>query len=321
MLNGFPYSDSYTLNLDWMLAKLKESEEFIKSVQKLRNISAVAHDGDEVGVTVEDNPDTNGYLLDFTIPKGVDGTPGSRIMFGHDVYGSIADPLIFPVEANVYDVYINTLTYGDYFGNMYMCIGHNPAGETIWEYKLNITGDALDVSGFVQSVNGKSGDNIALTGEDIYLIPTVAGVDDDDSSTTVTDAIDSVRTNLTSHNTRINTNTTDISSINNRVITLENASAAANPLKMKWIESEIPAAAWSAAQSGDGYTNTVTIAGLPAGSHPIIDVLAETQDDVDNFNLIGSFEVTAANSITFNSYTDVPDADIAIGLLVVYTEA
>lgn len=63
MFPYFPYSDMYTLNLDWLLKKAGEYDQLFKGIK------ATAKDGDATGVVVSVGPD-GGYQFDFTINAG-----------------------------------------------------------------------------------------------------------------------------------------------------------------------------------------------------------------------------------------------------------
>lgn len=60
MIPFMPYSDLYTLNLDWLLKKAGEYDQLFKGIK------ATATDGETTGVAVSVGPD-GGYQFDFTI--------------------------------------------------------------------------------------------------------------------------------------------------------------------------------------------------------------------------------------------------------------
>lgn len=63
MIPFMPYSDLYTLNLDWLLKKAGEYDQLFKGV------TATAKAGDSTNVIVKVN-ENGGYEFDFTIAGG-----------------------------------------------------------------------------------------------------------------------------------------------------------------------------------------------------------------------------------------------------------
>lgn len=96
MFPFFPYSDMYTLNLDWVVKAATDAKKATENIAAFAGVDAVAHTADDASVDL-DIVD-NHYRFTFGLPRGLPGVPGLPGADGEDgrngnqfIFGSLID--------------------------------------------------------------------------------------------------------------------------------------------------------------------------------------------------------------------------------------
>lgn len=123
MFPMMPYSDLYTLNLDWVIMVATEAKKATENIAAFAGVDAVAHSADAASVDL-DIVD-NHYRFTFGLPRGLPGAPGlpgadgqdgqngNQFIFGTSIDGH-TDGVAFNAPASIQrtfyfgDIYINT---------------------------------------------------------------------------------------------------------------------------------------------------------------------------------------------------------------------
>lgn len=147
MFPVFPYSDMYTLNLDWVIDKVRRAEQATKNIQAFADVDATATaTGDPmVDLTIVDGH----YRFEFGLPTGKtgpqgpegpagdDGDRGASLFVGTQLSGHHdGNPFAGPNDGKEYihdDVYINKTT-----GELYRCSVGDTGTDSQWRYMYTL---------------------------------------------------------------------------------------------------------------------------------------------------------------------------------------
>lgn len=129
MFPMMPYSDLYTLNLDWVIKVATEAKKATENIAAFAGVDAVAHSATEASVDLDIID--NHYRFTFGLPRGIQGAPGAPGQDGLDgnvfLIGTLLDghtdgeqfnaPAGMPF-VNYGDIYINEESGNAYTATM-----------------------------------------------------------------------------------------------------------------------------------------------------------------------------------------------------------
>lgn len=150
-----PYSDLYTLNLDWVVKAATEAKKATENIAAFAGVDAVANSTEQASVDL-DIVD-NHYRFTFGLPRGIAGAPGipgrdgqdgrngNQFIFGTSIDGH-TDGVAFNAPASIQrtfyfgDIYINTNS-----GNAYHVTTAGTGADAKLLFLFNMKGQAAPV--------------------------------------------------------------------------------------------------------------------------------------------------------------------------------